>query len=687
MYESQRRRSPAVRVLFVIALGGSGCFPGPIELEADTPDVVATDTTPEVAASDVEVDVAPGHCTIHDDCSDLDGPCSDGICDTSGTCRRIPRSGTCDDGDPCTKNDVCSGFECGGQAYVCDDSFACTTDTCDGSGGCLQQVKASACFIDGKCYTTGDHDPTNTCQRCDSGQHWTAITGDACDDGDACTEGDSCVSGACVPGGLPDDTPGDWLAELGTSTSSEFGASITDMRVVGAHVIVIGGFTGKVDFGPDVTLLDAGGAWFVASYSVSGEVEWIDVVHCDNLAMRGVTLDGRAVFAGTGAASSTWTDSTGDTALGLTDALNHFVALVDGDGLVSGSFATNINVRGVSPLDDLYGDASFTETFTPEGTTTGGPFDYHGPAADVALVELSLAGEPCCGVSFWGSSLSFDSLEVDRNGGLYAVLDAKADIHYLTSPSNEVVLSASEGQGALLDFDPEGVWVKRSKTLITYNPSFDHYSTGGYLSNRLNISSAASGGFWFWGSLTIEGADFADGTRFDAAHYNNLSGLGPVVGVGADAFVAHVQDDLRISWVRFIRPTGVDGLDFPTVNIGSVFDNSTYGIFSLTARGSTSIEDATGALHPLTGRTMLMAYAHDGTPLWSVGNSSRYSDVVFARDLGQGVAFAGTVFGAGNYGFGPTRRAIDEPGGVGNLQRIDSAGGLVCGAVLPPPED
>ncbi|MCK5799080.1 MAG: hypothetical protein KAI47_17930, partial [Deltaproteobacteria bacterium] len=42
----------------------------------------------------------------------------------------------CDDHDPCTKNDTCSGGQCRGVAYTCHDGDQCTTDNCQGDGTC-----------------------------------------------------------------------------------------------------------------------------------------------------------------------------------------------------------------------------------------------------------------------------------------------------------------------------------------------------------------------------------------------------------------------------------------------------------------------------------------------------------------------------------------------------------------------
>ena len=73
--------------------------------------------------------------------------------------------GGCDDGNPCTVQDVCGAGQCGaGPATPCDDENPCTADQCSLIAGC-------------------SHQP---------------LSGTACEDGTACTSGDSCLLGKCV---------------------------------------------------------------------------------------------------------------------------------------------------------------------------------------------------------------------------------------------------------------------------------------------------------------------------------------------------------------------------------------------------------------------------------------------------------------------------------------------------------
>ena len=96
------------------------------------------------------------------ECNDSNA-CTKDSCTASKGCQNVATADTCNDGNACTLLDVCSGGACkGGNALNCDDNNPCTTDSCDPKSGC----KALA----------------NTA---------------SCSDGNACTSGDVCVGGAC----------------------------------------------------------------------------------------------------------------------------------------------------------------------------------------------------------------------------------------------------------------------------------------------------------------------------------------------------------------------------------------------------------------------------------------------------------------------------------------------------------
>jgi hypothetical protein len=110
----------------------------------------------------------------------------DGFCLIDGTCHKkgatvgcgrctpdvskdrwTPLDGlACDDHDPCTKGDGCKQGMCVGQHYSCNDGLSCTTDSCDGAGGCKQVLHPTYCLIEKVCYPNGGTDFTG-CQICD----------------------------------------------------------------------------------------------------------------------------------------------------------------------------------------------------------------------------------------------------------------------------------------------------------------------------------------------------------------------------------------------------------------------------------------------------------------------------------------------------------------------------------------
>ena len=110
----------------------------------------------------------------------------------------------CDDGDACTKNDVCQNGFCVGQPYTCDDQLDCTVDSCDGQGGCLNVTMNNSCLIEGVCYDAQTLNPANNCLICLPGMSqstWQYNDGRPCDDNDLCTTSDKCFAGTCR--GLP----------------------------------------------------------------------------------------------------------------------------------------------------------------------------------------------------------------------------------------------------------------------------------------------------------------------------------------------------------------------------------------------------------------------------------------------------------------------------------------------------
>jgi uncharacterized repeat protein (TIGR01451 family) len=146
-------------------------------------------------------------CTVEDTCggglcSGAPNPCLDSDpctldqCDENDGCFNSFSEGEiCDDGNPCTAVDICLtsptegcyGFE----EQTCDDSLNCTSDSCDGAGGCI--------------FDPLDCDDGNPCtdNTCDEVLGCVSTNNsDPCDDGNPCTVADTCGDGSCQSGGL-----------------------------------------------------------------------------------------------------------------------------------------------------------------------------------------------------------------------------------------------------------------------------------------------------------------------------------------------------------------------------------------------------------------------------------------------------------------------------------------------------
>jgi hypothetical protein len=93
--------------------------------------------------------------------------CTQDTCDAAtGQCSHATIS--CDDNDPCTVDACDSAAGCSYTPMVCDDGSDCTHDTCSpGAGGCVFEPVPD---------------------------------GTVCDDGDPGTSGDVCNNGTCIGG-------------------------------------------------------------------------------------------------------------------------------------------------------------------------------------------------------------------------------------------------------------------------------------------------------------------------------------------------------------------------------------------------------------------------------------------------------------------------------------------------------
>ncbi len=166
-------------------------------------------------------------CEDHTDCAPTEACTSQGLCQPLPYCPDM----FCQDEDPCT-TDVCNPFiliaggdPCVHELVVCDDGLGCTTDSCDGMGGCSFTPDDGACDDGNLCTIDSCNPDAGGCSQdavdCDDGN---PITIDSCDpatgecssiidplhvdnDGDGICELDPCLGGG--PAGDCDDDPSD----------------------------------------------------------------------------------------------------------------------------------------------------------------------------------------------------------------------------------------------------------------------------------------------------------------------------------------------------------------------------------------------------------------------------------------------------------------------------------------------
>jgi len=132
------------------------------------------------------------------------------------SCTGLVDKTACDDSSVCTVGDSCIAGVCG-AAISCNDNNACTNDSCNAVTGCVQTANTAPCQ-DGNACTTGDVcangacvpgaavvcNDSNACSddSCDpaTGACVFANNTAPCNDGSVCTFGDVCSGGACAPG-------------------------------------------------------------------------------------------------------------------------------------------------------------------------------------------------------------------------------------------------------------------------------------------------------------------------------------------------------------------------------------------------------------------------------------------------------------------------------------------------------
>jgi hypothetical protein len=149
-------------------------------------------------------------------CQEDANPCTTATCHPLLGCGFAFNHNPCDDGNPCTRNDVCSNGVCLGSPDPCSDENVCTTDSCDlATGLCVHANNTSSCNDFNAC-TVGDLCQNGACaggsprvcndnkpctdDTCNpsTGCVFTANDANVCSDNSSCTTDDHCVGGACL---------------------------------------------------------------------------------------------------------------------------------------------------------------------------------------------------------------------------------------------------------------------------------------------------------------------------------------------------------------------------------------------------------------------------------------------------------------------------------------------------------
>jgi hypothetical protein len=139
-----------------------------------------------------------GNCQPGDAVECVEEPCSSGVfCDPELGCVQtwLNAGSSCDDGSPCTEQDACDdAHACAGEFIPCNDGNLCTTDSCDPTtGDCVNEALP---ILDGEPCVPTDTLLCATGAHCEDGACIAEGEGN-CDDGNPCTQ-DICGVTGCV---------------------------------------------------------------------------------------------------------------------------------------------------------------------------------------------------------------------------------------------------------------------------------------------------------------------------------------------------------------------------------------------------------------------------------------------------------------------------------------------------------
>jgi hypothetical protein len=167
-------------------------------------------------------------------------PCTDDMCDHINGCIFVNNVAPCEDGNLCTKDDVCAGGTCtSGALLTCNDDKECTTDSCD--------------LLTGKCVFENVADNT----ACG------AVTS-------PCNRG-KCQAGECVASPIADWTTFQSHCYRFFGSTATWDAARAACQTVGADLISIG----SVEENSFAVTLAAGNVFYAGFNDINSEGSWV----------------------------------------------------------------------------------------------------------------------------------------------------------------------------------------------------------------------------------------------------------------------------------------------------------------------------------------------------------------------------------------------------------------------------
>ena len=189
-----------------------------------------------------------------------DARCIEGTCRQVAACEpgSFAPGDVCDDGDACTRDEVCGDAGCVGAPIDCDDGDPCTDDTCDPERGCVSTPNAAPCEAANTC-SLGAQCVAGTCET-STASGFTRSYAAPYDAAEAIdVVGDTIYLGGYNGSGDPTawvrtlDAAGEVLSKRRVPGL----AAVTDLLALDDGIVVVGPATGD---GLAVVRLDAEGA-------------------------------------------------------------------------------------------------------------------------------------------------------------------------------------------------------------------------------------------------------------------------------------------------------------------------------------------------------------------------------------------------------------------------------------------